>query len=409
MADLRRAIPSGPGLFSNLKLRTSYGLTGNQAVGIYQTLPTLAATSVVFGGVETPAYVSDRLPNPDLKWETTRQLDIGLEAGFLGGRVQLEMDYYNTQTDDLLLEVEIPTQSGYSSRLENIGQIENEGFEVALDALVADARDFAWEFNANISTNRNRVVDLGDKDEVITYVYPHGTQPMGLLREGEPIGSFYGAVYEGTWKSQDEIDRVGTMPTSTPGSPRFKDLDGDGTFGQDDYTAIGNANPKFFGGLGSTFRYKDAEINFFFQGQYGGEIMNGGTPFFGATHPYTNQFRRATERWSSENPDSDVPGIQPDARPRYVATDLWLHDATHLRLKTLRVAYSLPVTQLGISEVTRSARIYVMGTNLWIWDTYDDGYDPEVSGFGTSSVNRGYDFTEYPRARSVTVGVQLGF
>ncbi len=397
-------------IFSLLKLRTSYGISGNQAVGIYQTLPTLSATSFVQGDAKSVALKPSRLENPDLKWETLSQFDLGVETGFYDNKLQIEIDYYKSLTKDLLLDQEIPQQSGYTTMLRNVGEVSNEGIELSVNTININRRQFQWKTIFNISSNRNKVVSLGTKDEIITHRYNQGLQPDGILRVGEPIGSFYGAVTEGLWHSQEEITSVGTMPSAQPGTRRYKDVDGSGKFSDgSDYIILGNGNPKFFGGIGNTFKYKNIELDFFFQGTYGNKIYNGWAAYNGSSDPTTNQFEDAVNRWRPDNPDSDIPraggNFQGSER---TPSDKWIFDGSYLRLKTLSINYTLPLNQYK-NSIIQNISLSLTGNNLWLLSGYDKGYDPEVNTFGTSSILRGYDYAAYPNYRSFSLGINVVF
>ena len=391
------------GIFSNLKMRASYGKTGNQAIGIYSTLPSLQVSKVFFNSSEWVALGTGNIPNPDLKWETTDQFDIGIESGFFDGKLSFELDYYYKKTNDLLLRVEIPRQSGYSSRLVNIGEVENQGLELLVNAYPVKTTDFSWELALNIAANRNKVLSLGDKDFVDV------TQGSRLI-VGEPAIVFYGMVYDGTWHTQEEIDASnGFMSNVKPGYPKFKDIDGSGKFEKtSDREILGSPEPDFFGGIQNTLTYKNLELDFYLQGSYGNEIYSQFAPrlFFGGFA--SNIHAMALDRWTEENYMSDIPraGSVPiiDVNNDVHSTDV--QDGSFLRLKTLRFTYKIPTS---VVPWVNSAKIYVMGNNLFCLNNYDWGYDPEVNSKGTHSILRGYDAYTYPSSRSFTVGFNVEF
>jgi TonB-linked SusC/RagA family outer membrane protein len=398
------------GLFSFLKFRTSYGVSGNQAVGIYQTLSTLATTPFISGDNSTVALVPSRIENPDLKWETLHQFDLGLESGFFNNTLRVEVDYYNTRTKDLLLDVEIPYQTGYGTMLRNVGEVSNQGVELTINTVNINTKDFHWETSFNIAANRNKVVSLGGKNDIITHTYNYGLQPAGILRVGQPIGSFFGAITEGLWQSADEIARVGTMPTNQPGTRRYKDLSGDGKFTNvTDYTILGNGNPKFFGGIQNSLRYKNFGLSFFFEGTYGNKIFNGWTAFNGSSDPTTNQFADAVNRWTETNRNTDIPRAGGDRLgEERTPSDKWIFNGSHLRLKTLSFVYTLP-SNIDKRSILKGMTVTLTAVNLWLLTDYKKGYDPEVNTFGASSILRGYDYGAYPNNRSLTLGVNLNF
>lgn len=382
---------------SNLKLRASYGITGNQAIGVYSTYPTLQSTSVIFGGAERIGYRLGALPNSDLKWETTRQFDLGVELGFFKDRITLEMDYYRKRTDDLLLDTAIPTTTGYSRRLDNVGSVQNQGLELAVETVNVTTSNFMWSTNLSIAGNRNKVLDLGTRD----------TLDIGFgayLIEGQSAPAIFGWRYEGTWKSQSEIEAVGTMPTAEPGFPRFSDINGNGQLdGVEDYTILGNPEPDFYGGIQNTFRYRGWTASFFLQGSYGNDILNelSRTMFFG-NDDSSSHYAEVVNRWTPENPDSDIP--RPNSRyGEGTPSSALVEDGSHLRLKSVSVSYQIPARQLGLSSLQR-LRVYAHGTNLWLWSHYR-GYDPERSS--SNPLGQGFQTSSYPTKRALTVGVDI--
>ncbi len=396
-------------LLSFMKVRTSFGKSGNQAVDIYQTLSTYATTPFIASDNPAIALIPSRLENRNLRWETLTQFDAGLEFGILNNRIKVEADFYHSLTRDLLLNAEIPSQTGFSSMLQNIGKVSNTGFELTIHTINLKKKHFEWETNFNIATNRNEVIHLGDKSEIITHIYNYGQQPAGILRVGHPIGSFFGATTEGLWRSQEEIDRIGTMPSAWPGMRRYKDLNGNGLFEDGiDYAILGNGNPKFFGGLGNTIRYKGFDIYLFFQGTYGNKLFNGWAAYNGSSNPVANQFKDAQDRWTPDNPDSTIPRAggnnQPEER---TPSDVWIFDGSHLRLRTFSLQYAIPLKNASQSAIKRLT-VNLTGNNLWLLSSYKKGYDPEVNTFGSNSMLRGYDYAAYPNNRSFTIGVNMG-
>jgi TonB-dependent starch-binding outer membrane protein SusC len=389
-------------VFSNLKLRASYGKSGNQAIGIYSTLPSLQVNRVFFNSSEWVALRTGNIANPDLKWETTDQLDIGIESGFFDGKLSFELGYYYKKTKDLLLEVEIPTQSGYSSRLVNIGEVENQGLELFVNAYPAKTNDFSWVLSFNVAANRNKVLSLGGKDFIEV--------DRSRLIVGEPAGVFYGLVYDGTWHTQEEIDASdGFMSNAKPGYPKFKDIDGNGKFEKtSDREILGSPEPDFFGGIQNTLSYKNFDLDFYLQGSYGNAIYNQLGPRFFFGGYLANIHAMALDRWTEENYMSDIPraGSSPIVNLDKDVHSTDVQDGSFLRLKTLRLTYKIPTSAISWLN---SARIYVMGDNLFSLNNYDWGYDPEVNARGTHSVLRGYDAYTYPSSRSFTVGFNVEF
>lgn len=391
------------GIFNNLKLRASYGKTGSQAIDIYSTLPTLQVSKIFFNNSEWVSYRTGNLANPDLKWETTDQFDVGLEGGFFNGKLSFELDYYYKRTHDLLLSVEVPRQTGYSSRLENIGEVENQGLEFMVNAMPVKTNDFSWDVSFNISTNKNKVLDLGGKDFI-------DVAKGARLIVGEPASVFYGLEYDGTWHTQEEIDASnGFMPGVKPGYAKFKDLDDSGKFEKtSDRKILGSPQPDFFGGIQNTLKYKNFELDFYFQGSYGNEIYNEFAPrlFYGGFG--SNIHAKALDRWTEQNYMSDIPRagsvVKIDVNSTVHSTDV--QDGSFLRLQTLRFAYNIPTQNI---VWLKKAQVYFTGSNLFVFDKYDWGFDPEVNSKGTNSILRGFDGYTYPNNRSFIVGINVNF
>lgn len=391
-------------VFSSLKLRLSYGKTGNQAIDVYSTLSSLDVSNGWFHGQQQLGYVLGNIPNDNLKWETTDQYNAGLDAGFLNGRLSLVFDAYYKKTYNLLLTVQIPGTTGYSSRLENVGSVQNKGLELSVDGIIVDKKDISWDVSFNIASNRNKVLNLGQGIE-----YRDVAQGARLI-VGKPAPVFYGAVFDGIFKSQAEIDaHPGYQSGLKPGYIKFKDVNGNGKYdGLADYDIIGNPEPKFFGGFSSSFRYKRLSLEVFFNYSYGNDIINSLGPRFFVGNYDSNTSDRLLDRWTLTNNQSNVPGVG-----AYQGTDVnsqaysfSVQDGSFLRLKTLQLSYDLNSSHI---RWMRGASVYVTGSNLFTADHYTWGYDPEVNSEGTSPVLRGFDGYSYPQNRSVILGVNLKF
>lgn len=389
-------------VFHNLKLRASYGLIGNQAIGVYQSLASLNVVSPTLGGEKQTGYLLGNIANPDLKWETTSQFDLGLEAAFWGGRLSVELDYYHKITSDLLMNVEIPWTSGYKTQLQNMGKVRNQGVEMMLNATLINTKDWSWDLNFNISRNRNKVLDINGADYI-------DVQNGVRLYKNQPAGVFVGAVYDGTWKSQVEIDANPTyMPGARPGTAKFKDVNKNGKYdGVQDYDILGSAEPDFFGGFGTNVRYKRVDLELFFQGSYGNEVYNtqGSALFFGDFG--ANLFKKDKQPWSKNNPDSDIPAA--GAFPYNVNINSMsyspnVQDGSFLKLKTLKLGYTLPAN--SVSWINK-LNVYMLFNNLFTLTKYKLGYDPDVTG--NHAVARGVDGMAYPQNRSVQVGFNVEF
>ncbi|MEP4094652.1 TonB-dependent receptor [Reichenbachiella sp.] len=398
-------------IFDRLKLRASFGYSGNQGIRAYQTIGALSVnqSAASFGGIEFVGLSQSRLPNPDLKWETTRQLDIGLEASFFGGRLGFEFDYYQKRTEDLLLDVALPFQVGFDSQLQNVGIVENKGFELMVNSTVVSSSDLTVELGFNISKYENEVVFLNDGVEEIILQrtgLPELNAASALI-PGQPLGAFLGLDYLGTWKSQEEIDADGTMPTAQPGDQRYADHNGDGIVDATDAHVIGSPNPDFFGGITSTVKYKGFQLNVFLQASVGNDLYGRVWNDFAYGDTRANNYQFVVDRWTPENSDSDIP--RADAVQHILSSTADVHDGSFLRLKTVNLAYNIPLKTKALSQ----AQVYFTGTNLWLL-TSDEfrGYDPEVNNVttnGNGTLQRGFYQTDYPQNRSFIIGVKVGF
>ncbi|HEY6975877.1 MAG TPA: TonB-dependent receptor [Chitinophagaceae bacterium] len=407
-------------LFSNLKIRASWGKTGNQAIGPYQSLARISSGGnyPYNGGESTDLgfYISNAA-NPSLKWETTKQLDIGLDVGFFTGRLNLTADYYEKTTEDLLMPRTLPGYTGFSSVIDNIGSIQNRGleFEISGDPLIGK---FKWNTGFNISGNRNKVLNLGDVDKLGYRTTKGGysvNEPFMYLVVGEPFGQMYGYGYEGTWKESEskEAAAYGQLP----GDRKFTDVNHDGAIDENDLKVIGNAFPDFIFGWTNRLSYKDFELTFLIQGSQGNDLFNEGR--IRLESPGEGTSTRLLDRWTPENQDTDVPAFI-DEKTREDANltstvaigsdqrlERWVEDASYVRLKNITLAYNFPRSLINKIHLS-NLRIYVSGTNLITLTNYT-GYDPEVSSYNGNDAQIGVDFSNYPQSKIVNFGINISF
>ncbi|MEK6476564.1 TonB-dependent receptor [Catalinimonas sp. 4WD22] len=393
-------------MLSQLKLRASYGITGNQGIGPYQSLAQFGTVFAVVNGQPANAVRPTDVANDNLSWESTAQLDIGVDVGFFNDRINLIADYYRMVTSDLLFSVPLPEYSGYSSQLQNIGEVENKGFEFTLNSrnLVGE---FKWEMGLNLSLNRNKVLTLPEGNDIFYASNPGHilTDETQILREGEPVGTFFGWVYEGVAQSEDEV----LEGAEGVGGEKYADLDGDGVLTNEDRTLIGNPHPDFIYGWNNTFRWRNFDLNMFIQGSQGNEIMNYTRFELDWLTGKNNATTDALDRWTPENTDTNVPKAS-FSRPARPSTR-WIEDGSYVRLKNLALGYTLPATTME-SIGLRALRVYVSAQNLLTITNYK-GFDPEVNyqsgGNTNSNRNLGLDYGSYPNAKSYTVGLHIGF
>ena len=400
---------------SDLKLRTSYGVTGNQEIGSYQSLSsyTTDAYSLGTNPVRVVGISPSNIPNPNLGWESTASFDAGLDLGLWNSRVQFTGDYYYKKTSNLLLNVSIPQTSGYSSILENTGSVQNQGFEFGLTTHNMEGHGLKWTTSLNFSTNRNKVLSLGTNQQIYagdlsTSVFPSATFKSGILLVGKPIGSFYGYVFNGIWQTQQQIVASGTKAAVLPGDPMYKDLNGDSLINGSDRTIIGHALPKFTYGMTNTFNLGRFTLDVFIQGVYGNDILDENLYEVENGSPNFNKLAYvATDSWTGPGTSNTLPRISSTLRRSTGITSDVIKSGSYLRFKTVTLAYDLPLPK--ITRVFKTSTVYVTIQNLATITKYP-GYDPEVNSFPSSNyLSLGTDYNAYPNYRSYLLGVRFGF
>jgi TonB-linked SusC/RagA family outer membrane protein len=391
---------------SNLKLRASYGATGNPSIGAYSTLSRFSEIYYVSGDVITNSVQLTSLDNPNLKWETSYQQDYGIDLGLFDNRISITADYYKTITKDLLFNRPLPGISGIASQLQNVGELENKGWELGINTRNFIGSDFTWSTNFNISSNKNKVLKLADnKDLLINSAPGHflATESQ-ILRVGEPVGSFFGFIYDGVIQ-QGEAVLPGNFET-VAGGEKFRDVNGDGKLDSQDKTIIGNPNPDFIFGFNNDFTYKNLDLNIFFQGSQGGQILN--YTLMELASGNNNATTEVLDAWTPTHTDTNVPANA--ARTKRI-TSRFVYDGSYIRLKNISIGYSLDekvVSKMGLSKV----RFYISAQNLWTITDYP-GTDPETNYLNDtnsrSNTNLGLDYGGYPNVRTFTAGFNLKF
>jgi len=388
-------------VIDNLKLRASYGVTGNAGVPEFSTIASFATVSpiAILDGTAVAGVRQDNLGKPDLKWETTNQTDIGLEIGFFERRLNVEIDYYYKKTSDLLLDAAVPQHTGFSSSLTNVGTLKNSGIDLGLNGTIIQTDDFSWTASLNLSKNKNEILDLGTKDYITTHEVAN--VPVAQLRVGESLGVFYGYQYESV--DPETGDVVYTDVSGPNGVP-------DGSIDYEyDRTVIGDPTPKFYGGFSTSATYKNFDVMAFLPFSYGNDIYN--TEFMWGFEQNVNSMAEIRDNmWTVGDPNNaKYPGAE--STDWYDPSSINVMDGSFLRLGTLQFGYTLPKDLIkGISR----CRFYATGTNLLVITSKDYmGYDPDVSSFGDdtaeNSVKRGFDQIEYPQNRSFILGLDITF
>lgn len=398
---------------SELKLRFSWGQTGNFEIPNYGAIGLLAPRNYNFNGNEANGLFQSTIPNPDLTWEKATQTNFGLELGLFKNRLFLLADYYETRNTDLLLNVSIPSVSGFETTLQNIGEVQNKGFEIALRTRNFVGA-FTWETNFNFSTNKNEVLSLNSNNEPIFSVGNAGIRHV--TRVGDPIGSYYGYVVAGIYQSQEDIANspVDTQARNpAPGDLKFLDVNGDGKITPEDRTVIGSYFPDFTWGITNTFMYKGFDFSFLVQGVEGNEILNLTSRHLKNGEANFNSYAIYNERWRSPSEpgngyihraDRDSGRHGNNARP----SSFQVEDGSFVRLRNVTLGYSLNTKSTFLGGTFDKLRFYITGTNLVTFSDYL-GFNPEVSNNATSSLTPGEDYGAYPLTTSLTLGLNLNF
>ncbi|MCU0391881.1 MAG: TonB-dependent receptor [Thermoflexibacter sp.] len=391
---------------TDLKIRASYGISGNQEIGQYQSLAALGTQNANFGNTVSVGIGPVRVANPDLRWETTAQTDIGIDLGLFNNRLTLTADYYIKKTTDLLLAVPLPFTSGFSSALQNLGSLENKGVEFGITSTNLTG-EFKWTTNFNIASNRTQVLDLGTQREFIAgEASGHLQLPnSGIVRVGEPIGVFYGLVSSGIFPNQAAVD-ASAQRTARPGDRSYVDQNGDGVINANDRVILGQALPKIFGGLTNTFSYKGIELSVFLQGVSGNSILNINRFELESLTGVSNQSRETLNRWTPNNTNTDIARANAAGNP-YVISSRQVEDGSYLRIKNINLSYSFPAEVLKVIKLT-NLRLYVSAQNYFTFTKYS-GFDPEVNRFGQSTLSQGIDYGSYPNNKILLFGINASF
>ncbi|WP_177189812.1 SusC/RagA family TonB-linked outer membrane protein [Hymenobacter actinosclerus] len=396
-------------VLSELKLRGSYGETGNQPTANFGSRGLIG---VGFNYLDQGGLAPTQLANPLLRWERTKQTNAGIDLGFLDNRFYVSADIYQRKTDDLLLQQQLVSDTGYRSYSANVGNIENKGLELALTTLNVrnEGTGFNWDTNFNISFNRNKVTKLSEDNPI--------GQAQGFasrLIVGQPLGAFYGYKVDHIIQSQAELDALnGGSPTGVyqalgtrAGDIKFVDLDGDGRVTGADQAIIGNAQPKFYGGINNTFRYMGVDLTIFLQYNVGNDIYNNSRSSTEGMSTTYGQDASVLDRWTPTNTNTKIPrAVAGDPNSNTRTSDRFLEDGSYARLKNVVIGYTLP-TAVATRLHLRTVRIYAQSQNLVTFTNYS-GLDPEVSTFSNSNTSIGTDFFTYPQARTITGGITLG-
>ena len=399
-------------IFDVLKLRMSWGNTGNQAIGAYSTLGLLAESKYGWGGTsDYPGYGVSEPATPNLTWEKTTQYDLGLDMAFANNRILANIDVYQKNTTGLLLKKPIPYYDGGGTTWVNLGEVKNRGIEFSLTGIPIQNKNLIWESTFNVSYSKNEVVSLGDE----TRLHP-GTKldqaslNTAVLQVGKPLGSIYGYIWEGLWRT-DEAEEAAKWGQK-PGDNKFKEKNVNYKLESDDADIIGQAFPDVILGWNNTIKWKNLDFNLFFQGSLGADRLNlsryltnecvSDSRFITSKEGYYN-------RWTPENQNTKIPNPFSSTINSRFETAQYLEKADYLRLKNISIAYTIPRAKTKFADI----RISLSAQNLFTITSYT-GYDPEgtmdiTSNGGNSDINAGVDGGSYPSPRTFTLGLGFSF
>ncbi|MCU4155541.1 TonB-dependent receptor [Carboxylicivirga sp. A043] len=377
---------------NDLKIRAGWGIVGNDQIRNYAYYGTVGSNNYPIGGTLMPGTYPNAMDNNSLKWEESEQTNIGLDVSVLNGRIQLTTDAYLRKTRDLLLDAPLPTSTGFSAALQNIGNLENKGLEFSLNTVNID-KEVKWSSTFNISFNENEVTNLVVESLPMGNIAGRGEAI--LLEEGQSLGTLYGYVWGG-------VDPA-------TGNAYYVDKNGESTFtpDADDRTIIGNANPDFFYGLNNTVSYKGIGLTVFLEGAYGNDMLNATRiDSEGMTDP-KNQLLAVNKRWRQPGDITDVPKASWANTDNSRISTRFIEDGSYLRVKTITLSYDLPQSILSKVNLA-NVRVYATGENLLTLTDYS-GFDPEVNAFGGSNTMQGIDYGTYPQTRNIIFGLNVTF
>jgi TonB-linked SusC/RagA family outer membrane protein len=400
---------------SELKLRASFGFTGNNFIGNYDHVGLLAIRNTVFGtgsGSIVNGIAPSSVGNPSLSWERNRQLDFGMELGLLQNRLFFIADFYEKITSDLLLSVPTPSLTGYTSARQNIGKVRNKGFEFAVSSRNL-VNKLQWTTDFNIAFNRNTVLALGPSGEPIFGNYQ--LTNSHITQVGQSLGNYYGYEVEGIFQTTAEINDSPAFADSKPGHFKFKDQNGDGRLTVEDRTSLGSPHPDLIFGITNTLSYKGFDVNVLIQGVQGNEILHLGRRFYANYAGTANGLKEMTRAWKSQQEPGDgrTPRVNRDLNAYSSSnssaniSSTHVEDGSFVRVRNIAIGYNL---SKGLAEklALRSIRVYANLQNPITWTKYS-GFNPEVSVTGADPLTPGVDYGGYPIAKVFTLGLNVGF
>ncbi len=404
-----------------LSLRLSAGRTGNDAVAAYRSIEKLTSTTggYLFNGSQQASYYRISIPSPDLTWEKTDLYNLALDMSFFNNRLAITAEGYISKTKDLLMEVQVASQSGFNSKFTNLGNTTNKGMELTIESRNIVKKNFTWTTNLTLSRNVQRVDDIGTS-EFIPTATSDGNNPymMHGFVKGYPLNALWGFKYAGVWHSVDEFVRnetthayvsESTIPSeyysSRLGLPKYYDINNDGLLDQNDLVYLGNADPDLYGGFQNTFNIYGLNLGVYLSWSLGGKIYNYSELYMAGGNK-TNQYKYMANRWHPvRNPDGDLPRAG-GTNTVSIPSDRMVYDASYLRLKSVSIGYTFDLSKK--TSWLRDITLTASGENLYLWKKYN-GFDPDVSSSGDSSTLRRLDLGAYPKARTIVFSVQIRY
>jgi len=410
----------GNKVISNLKLRSSIGVTGNSEIPPYSSLSLLASNyGAIFNDTRVVGTGINRLANPDLKWEKTTQSDIGVEVGFFGGRIALELDAYYRKTTDMLLDAPVPRTSGYATIRKNIGSMENKGIEAELNTTNIESENFSWKTTFNISVNRNKILSLATPADIFGIGGPNFTNPTNIIRVGEAAGSFWGLTRLGVWSEAERAEAAKFVSyrngnTILPGDIKYLDVNGDYAINDADRTIIGNGSPDAWGSFSNTFRYKNLDLTVELQYSAGADVLDMTSHSSEDRVSLANSYATVLNAWTPQNQNTYIAEIR-DTRAGYVTNvdTYWVKDASFIRGRNLLLGYTFAnsiVQKMHLNKL----RVYVSAQNLFLITSKELRGDPETTptgGYANDANNvfsQGMNWHSYPRPTIFMLGLNIG-
>ena len=405
-------------LISNLKLRTSYGLTGNSEIPPYSSLSLLSSNyRTVWNNAPVGGTGLNRLGNPDLRWEKTAQSDIGIELGLFNNRLNLEADFYYRKTTDMLLDAPVPHSTGFTTYRYNVGSMENKGIELAVNAFIVQSTNVTWNANFNISMNRNRVLSLANSSDIFNVGGPGITNPTSIIRIGEPAGAFWGLVRLGVWGT-DEADEAAQFTsyrnnlTMLPGDIKYLDVNGDKAINDADRMIIGNGSPDAWGALTNSVTFKNFDFTLELQYSYGNDIMDMNLHASEDRQALANSYKTVLNAWTPENQNTMIAQIR-ETRAGYVTNvdSHWVQDGSFIRGRNMLLGYTFNGSILDRLSLDR-LRVFASVQNFFLIVDDEVIGDPEITpirgGNGDNVFSQGMKWHEYPKSKVFMVGLQVG-